>query len=365
MNRLSPSCLSAVLSACCVLGCGNTDAPARDYGPLLSKLTEQVIIPEHQAFASEADALVSSVQQLVDSPEPDSLASAQAGWRAARKAYRTLDALHFGPGYTLHISERIDVAPAEPEGIEALIAGQGSITDSTVSKAGGHEKGFLGLEYLLFADLAKDPSSVAPALAEDELAERRRALALAMAHEIAKSAHQLDDAWQPGAGGFVEQVETAGQGSSEYRTQRAAVDALVGGVAYALEMIVGVQLAAPLGRKSEGGPDPLLDPTRRSDNAVADMQATLAGIEAMYDGDGFSAAIRSKSAKLDQAVLSNLSDVDAALSGIPTPFSAAVVNETELVQTAYDVASGLKKTWNTDVSSALGATLKPSDNDGD
>jgi len=42
-----------------------------------------------------------------------------------------------------------------------------------------------------------------------------------------------------------------------------------------------------------------------------------------------------------------------------------VVNETELVQTAYDVASGLKKTWNTDVSSALGATLKPSDNDGD
>jgi len=366
MNKRAFSCVCAVLSACCLLGCGNTGAPARDYGELLDKLSEEVILPEHQAFVAQADALASSLQALVDSPDADTLANAQVAWRAARKAYRTLDALHFGPGSTLHISERIDVAPAEPEGIEALVAGQAVITDSTVSKAGGHEKGFLGLEYLLFAELATDDaSSLAPALAEDELAERRRALALAMAHEIAKSAHQLDDAWEPGAGGYVEQVRTAGAGSTAYKNQRAAVDAMVGGVAYALEMIVGVRLAEPLGRKSGGMPDSLRDITRRSDNAVADMQATLAGIAATYDGDGFSATIRGKSAKLDQAVLSRLSDVDAALSGIPTPFSAAVVNQTELVQAAYDVASQLKKTWNTDVSSALGATLKPSDNDGD
>src|SRR6478752_5718154 len=134
MSRLSTSCLSAILVACCVLGCGNTDAPARDYGPLLNQLSEQVILPEHQAFAAEADALVNSVQGLVDSPDADSLASAQSGWRAARKAYRVLDALHFGPGYTLHISERIDVAPAEPEGIEALASGQAEINDSTISK---------------------------------------------------------------------------------------------------------------------------------------------------------------------------------------------------------------------------------------
>jgi len=362
MNRLSPSCLSAVLSACCVLGCGNTDAPARDYGPLLSKLTEQVIIPEHQAFASEADALVSSVQQLVDSPEPDSLASAQAGWRAARKAYRTLDALHFGPGYTLHISERIDVAPAEPEGIEKLAAGNAEITDSTISKAGGREKGFLGLEYLLFVDPSTDP---APVLADDDFAERRRALALAMAHEIQKSAHQLDDAWEPGAGNYIGQLETAGKGSTQYASQRAAVDDMVGGVAYALEVIVGVRLAQPLGRKSGGVPDASLDPTLRSDSAVPDMQATLAGIDAMYDGDGFSTIVRAKSAKLDDVVLDSLTEVEVAIAAIPAPFGNAVVNDTPVVKSAFDVAAELKKTWNSDVSSALGATLKPSDNDGD
>jgi len=366
MNQRLFSCLSVALSGCVLWGCGNTGAPARDYGPLLEKLSEQVILPEHEACAAQADALVSSVQALVDRPDADALANAQSAWRAARKAYRVLDALHFGPGYTLHITERIDVAPADPAEIEALAKGEGSVTDATVSQAGGQAKGFLGLEYLLFAD--STPSSAgssAPALADDDLAERRRALALAMAHEIAKSTHQLDDAWRPGAGGYIEQIQLAGAGSSQYSSQRAAVDDMVGGVAYALEWIVGVRLAQPLGRKSGGVPDPSLDPTSRSDSAVADMQASLAGIVAMYDGEGFSAVIRSKSAKLDQAVLANLSDVEAALAAIPAPFGEAVVNDTPIVKAAFDTSSGLKKTWNTDVSSALGATLKPSDNDGD
>lgn len=368
MNRSSFPYLSAVLGACCLLACGNTDAPPRDYGPLLTNLSEQVILPEHQAFVTQADSLTSSVQALVDHPDADALSDAQGAWRAARKAYRVLDALHFGIDYDLHVSERIDVAPAEPADIEALASSKADITDNTISNAGGHAKGFLGLEYLLFADPAADAdaASAAPALAGDDLADRRRALALAMAHEIAKSALQLDNAWEPAGDAYVKQIETAGAGSTKYSSQRAAVDAMVGGVAYALEEIVGVRLAMPLGRKSSSGtPDPTLDPTLRSDSAVADMQASLAGINAMYDGDGFSAVIRAKSTKLDDAVLANLSDVEAALAAIPAPFADAVVNDTALVKAAFDTSSGLKKTWSTDVSSALGATLKPSDLDGD
>src|SRR6478735_10219869 len=287
MSRSSFAC--AMLGACCLLGCGNTDAPPRDYGPLLGKLSEQVILPVHRAFVVKADVLVSSVQALLDSPNPESLSNAQDAWRDARKAYRMLDALHFGPGSTLHISERIDVAPADPQGIEAL-AVKGSVTDATIARAGGHEKGFLGLEYLLFADPTANAGAKAPVLGDDELVDQRRALALAMAHELLKSAQQLDDGWEPGSGAYVEQIETAGRGSSEYANQRAAVDDMVGGVAYALEMLVGVRLAMPLGLKSGDS----LDPTLRSDSAVADMDASLSGISAMYEGDGFSSIIRSK-----------------------------------------------------------------------
>jgi hypothetical protein len=75
--------------------------------------------------------------------------------------------------------------------------------------------------------------------------------------------------------------------------------------------------------------------------------------------------VRAKSAKLDQAVLDSLSNVEVAIAAIPAPFSKAVVDDTPVVKSAFDVAADLKKTWNSDVSSALGATLKPSDNDGD
>lgn len=355
--------LSATLVACCLFGCGNTDAPPRDYGPLLANLSERVVLPEHREFVVQSDALVSSVEALVDAPSAETLETAQAGWRAARKAYRTLDALHFGPGYTLHIGERIDVAPAEPSGIEALARGGGAIDDSAIAKAGGRQKGFLGLEYLLFPEASGDAR--APALSDDGFAERRRALSLAMAHEVQKSARQLDDAWEPGVGGYAKQIETAGAGSTEYNSQRAAVDDMVGGVAYALEVIVGVRLATPLGRKSGGDPDPSLDPTLRSDNAVADMLATLTGIAALYEGDGFSSAARAKSEKLDATMLDGLSHLQTAISAIPAPFGAAVVDATRTVKDAFDAGSDLKKTWNTEVSSALGATLKPSDTDGD
>src|SRR6478609_3670214 len=68
MNRLSFSCVSAALSAFCLLGCGNTDAPPRDYGSLLQDLTAQVIVPEHGDFATQASDLVTSVSALVNHP---------------------------------------------------------------------------------------------------------------------------------------------------------------------------------------------------------------------------------------------------------------------------------------------------------
>ncbi len=81
-----------------LLGCGNnTDAPPASYGALLVTLGEQVILPEHREFVTQADGLVGALEALEQSPAMDTLASAQAAWRAARKAYRMLDAVQLVP----------------------------------------------------------------------------------------------------------------------------------------------------------------------------------------------------------------------------------------------------------------------------
>ncbi|MEO7035179.1 MAG: imelysin family protein [Polyangiaceae bacterium] len=365
-RRKSLSCWVCLSACCALLSCGNTGAPERNYGSLLQTLTEQVILPEHQDFATQADALVVSVQALSDKPSAANLKAAQAAWREARRAWRVLDAVHIGPELTLLIQDRIDVSPVDSGGIEAIVTGKDVVDDQAVGKAGGKKKGFFGLEYLLFSDSSAAKDTPAPALADDAAAPRRRTWAISIADEIASSAHDLDNAWEPSGDNYAQQLELAGAGSTKYATQRAAVDALVaGGVANALEYIVGVRLAPPLGRTSGGTPDPTLDPTRRSDSAVADMQASLSGVVALYQGDGFSALVKAQNSNLDKAVTQELTDANSALAAIPAPFSDAVVNDTQAVQAAYDGAKSLKTTWNTDVSSALGAIPKPSDPDGD
>lgn len=349
------------LFACLTLSCGNTGSPPQDYGNLLQTVTVQVILPEHREFVSKAKALSDAAQAFVDSPDADSLAATQSAWRDARRAFRMLDALHFGTDTSVLIGATIDVFPIDSAGIEAMASGSGAVDDHAVNLAGGQKKGFLGLEYLIFSG----NDALPPALSDDDAAPRRRALALGMANEIVAWATRLDREWEPDQGNFVEQVQLAGKGGAFYATQRAAVDDMASGVGWALELVVGERLAQPLGRKNGGTVDPLLDQTRLSDNAAADMQASLDGILAMYDGEGFSSVIRGKSTALDDRVTGEFADGKAKLQAIPAPFASAVVDETPVVQAAFDSTSGLKKTWNTDVSSALGATVKPGDNDGD
>jgi len=346
-----------------LLACGNTGSPNRDYGPLLQNLGEGVILPEHRAFVTQSNALVAATEALQANPSPDTLANAQSAWRAARGAYRLLDALHIGPGYDLGITERIDASPADALGIEGVVSGTGGVDTAAVGALGGQKKGFLGLEYLLFPS---DASSPAPVLAADAGAARRLLLAQGMAGEIAASAQQLDSAWEPKptGGGYVTEIELAGKGGAIYPTQRAAVDNLFGGCWYALELVVGVRLAQPLGLHNGGTPDPSLDPTGRSDNAVADITATLGGFAALYTGSGF-ASITASNPALDQKISADLSDAQSKCAAIPAPFSSALAGDAAPVRAAYDSAKELKTTWNTDAASALGATAKVGENDGD
>jgi len=351
------------LLACCLLGCENdTDAPPASYGTLLVELGEQVILPAHREFVTQADSLVKALQALEQAPDADSLAAAQAAWRAARKAYRMLDAVQLVPDVNLRITERIDVAPADGAGIEKLAVGSGAVDDTAVSNAGGKKKGFLGLEYLLFAP---DSSSPAPVLQEDAAAPRRLTLAVSMADEIAASARELDDAWELDKDGYIAEFEHPSLSARRYQSELDAVNDLVGAGDYALETIVGVRLALPLGRKTGGMPDPSRDPTRRSDNAVEDMQNGLAGFVAVYTLPAFTNAVAQRSAVLDRQVHSEIDASRVRLADIPLPFAGAVVDQTPIVQAAYDATQALKHTWNADVTSALGATFRVGDNDGD
>lgn len=344
--------------------CNDTGTQTADYGPLLAQLMT-VAVPEHADFAAQSAMLDTAAMALEANPSMPTLMAAQAQWRVARAALRKLDALHFGPISTLGIGDRIDASPADDSAIDAVVAGTQTIDATLIgSTLGDTSKGFLGVEYLLFS-----ADGTAAALARlsgsDVASSRRRTLLRAMCDEIAASAQQLSTAWDPTTG-YAHQITTAGAGSTVYLRQRGALDDLVGGSAYALELVVGIRLAMPLGLKSANGmPDASLDPTTASDSAVNDMNATLAGTLAMWSGQGFNAQVLSSSPSLDSQAVTEQTACDTSVAAIPSPFASAVVNQTATVMAAYTACKTWKDDWNMELTSALGASLQVLDNDGD
>ena len=355
--------LAALVGAGATAGCGDegTAAVATDYSALLKDLTERVALPAYQAAADKADALVVATKALEATPTAESLSAAQKAWREARAAYRRLDAVaSFGPLPTLAIDARIDVYPADPSGIEQLVKETAPIDADYVGRLGGKKKGYLGVEYLLFAGPGGD------VLAGFAPAGRRGSLARALAEEIATSMHQVYDGWDPAKGGLAKEILDPGQAGSSVPSQRHALDNFVGGGAFALENVVGLRLAIPLGRKSKDGQlHPELDPTSASDSANADCAASMQGVLALYQTPGFTTYIRPKATALDDKATAEMNDCVSKLAAIPQPFDAAITQSTPLVQQAYDACKAYKLTWNTDITSTLGATLKPLDPDGD
>jgi predicted lipoprotein len=338
---------AAVIAPLTIFACEDTASQPQDYTSLLQALADETTVPNANGFATQADALVTSLKTLETTNDAASLKAAQEAWRATRKAYRLLDAEHYGPMTEQGTTDKVDTFPADPGALASLAAQP----TPGVAAAPNNAKGFLALELLLFSP-------------GNELADaKKRTLARTLGEDIAANAHALADAWT--TGGFATQLKTAGHGSTRYATQRAALDDVMAGVGYALELVVAVDLANPLGRQNAGQPDPKQVVAALSDNSVADMIATLDGVSAAYEGRGFNVITRSQSAALDDTFRSQLATCKSKLTALSRPFSSAIVSQTSAVTDAYEACKTAKNTWAAEVTSALGATVKPADTDGD
>lgn len=356
MNRLTLLSLLAFLAACD----NSTGSNGVDYTPLLATLTNGVAVPAIAAFTTDADALVPALAAFESTPTEESLSAAQTAWRAARASWRKLDTISFGPVADDGIAARIDATPADGPGIDATVNGTQMLDATYVGASGGKQKGFLGIEHLLFS--ASGADAALGSLTGDGAPARRRTFARAMAEEVASSAHQLKDAWDPAKGGYATQLLTAGAGSTVFTHGIDAISQYAGKVAYALELVVGVRMGEPLGRKSTGAPDPSQDPTPASDSATADMKATLQGVHALWSNPGFASYVSASVIRSEAETQQN--DCIAQVSAIPAPFATALTAAAAPVQVAYNSCKMWKKTWDMSVTQALGV-IASFDGDGD
>lgn len=196
---------------------------------VLKDIGEEIILPALRDFDSKAAELATAVDALAAAPaDADALEGARAAWEVAMASWQRNEVLQVGPAgrstnpdmvaggqdfrdfiYSWPIT--LDVC-----GIEAAADAGAAVSANTPINITG-----LGaLEYLLFTDAARPSCAAQPTAAE------RAVHAQKLAERIEIVATSLRNRWEPTAGNFIAQWNTAGQGSTFYMRPQDALNAL-------------------------------------------------------------------------------------------------------------------------------------------
>ncbi len=353
---------------------GTSGGGTFDERPVLRHQAEAVALPAFRAAATEAAALMVATAELEAAPSASTVAAAQSAWRRARAAWTRTAVFGFGPAKDL--TPRIEWFPTETTKVEAQVAGEEPIDDAAIARLGANERGLGALEVLLFA--AGDGDDVAQVLTAIDTAPRRAALARALAVDVAAAITAIQTAWEQSDGAYAEQLATAGEGSTAFPARKDGTDAIVNESIFVLELVLGDELALPLGLRDDGTPQPEQVRSQWSDASIDDALGHLDAFGAAYFGaageggvpidaaGGLADLVRARGGDdLDQDVRDAFALSRGAVAFIPGPLRTAITTDPAKVQRAYDEVRELKRLLASDVATAVGTTLSFNDNDGD
>ncbi len=356
------------------VGCSETET-AVDPVPVLDALTTNVILPEYAAFDASAAELAQSAEAFAKAGDATTLNALRASWKKARVTYRTLDAVRFGPAEKVELTTAIDDHATNAEAIEAFLAGTDAIDATMFSKLGSNKVGFFAIEYLIFVPTndpatagtaSNPPKSDAEVLGKftGDAGARRRAYVSVLAAKIAELGKSVNDTWKTSYADALRKP-----GNSEYPSAKSGVDRILGNLVNGLETVVKQDLGTPVGQYTAGKVQPASVRTVRSDNAVAEIRASLAGSSSVYFGAngaaGFAQLVQARNKTVDGRVVTAAAAATAACEPLVSPFAESLDRDNGKVRAAYEAVNAEKRVLATDVASVLGITISLNHNDGD
>lgn len=321
------------------------DGPRR---AAVKALVQDVVLPELATLEAETTALVAAVHEAAR--DPAQLEGARAAWRRARDAWKRLEPINLGPAVSLRLGARLDQWPVDQAKVLELVE-TGTLTPAALGELGANRLGFHALEAVLYVDDAavrwREP--------------RVGALAGALAEVLAADAARLSQAWTDA---YARQLGDIGASDAAYATAADALDAVVNVLIAHTEKLLVTRLGKPLGHDSGGAPAPELEESPLADGSLADLSASLAGLERAYVV-GLSPLVVARSVPLDTRVRAAFDEAELRVAAVPRPFAAALRARAPEAAAAHEAVRALWILLRTEVVSTLGAVLKLNDNDGD
>ena len=250
------------------------------YRQLNTALVENHIVPRYDRLAAAARTLDETAVAFCAAPDAQGLAALRAAFGSGLEAWMGIQHVQFGPiaqddrAFRLHFwPERRNAVGRH---LSVLLAGR-SVPDlmpERFAKASVAVQGFPALERLLF-----DPGATA-LVGDDESGSFHCAVAIAITNNIRSIADAVLVEWRGNDGWGQRRASGEADGGAAQATRQ-----LLNSLKSGLQLVHFLKLRRPLGETLEDA-RPRQAETRRSGRALANVQANLRSLRAVYGGDG-------------------------------------------------------------------------------
>jgi predicted lipoprotein len=324
-------------------GCSDDDdAPTVDAtlnATILTDFSTNVAQATYNDLKAKASTLNDDIQSFVTAQDETKLAKLRADWKTARQAWEQSESFLFGPVDTQSIDPKIDSWPINREDLNKQLTGDQStneLTEAYIEELGVDIKGFHPIEYLVFGE---DGDKAATGFTKREL-EYLAALGLNLKKLTASAA----TSWDPASSSNYTTVFTkAGNGSTEFPTQRSAFEQLVDAMAGICEEVADEKIGSVYEAQ-----DPSLEESPYAQNSLIDFTNNITGVQNVYlgkysaDGTSLEDLVRKYNLTLDGEIKAAISAAIAALGNVDGTFGEAISHGANVkVQNAIDAIHAL------------------------
>ena len=340
---------------------------------MLQNMAARVIIPGVRDLVQNSGELSAACERLQKETSPENVLKAQAAWRETCFAWKRIRWIQFGPVKDRTYWASLFYQQIYSQSIEGVLRGNKPINKDLLDELGASAKGLYTLEYLLF-DLPSGPKAlVGPAgeplkaglprlsvqaLLVGETAERRRALVVEMARDLAGRLKEAEAVVN--TPGFGVNYVKEGQNSVNLAVN-GLLDEMESGVVNVIRLYVDQFANRALRYEQIEGV--------ASGISYRVLAEELGGLEKLYtggDGLGFDDYLAQVNPALAKRLAGRLVAAKQALQTFrDLSIQQALVKKYADMEQAHDELHELEIQIKLDLVSSLGVTLLFSSTDGD
>jgi hypothetical protein len=354
--------LMCVVAAALATGCGGEVAgPTVDgRAELLQTLVDDVLIPRHEDFRTQAAAMARAMEAHCEAPTTESFEEARRAWDAARGAWKRREVFAYGPfrEFPERLGPVVDTWPVREESVIEILEGGGGVDADAVGSYGSTTRGFPVLEYLMFGP-DEDFAQVSP--------ERRCGYMVGAAVDLERSAQAFYVAWTT-PGGYGDALRSPGSTEDGmYESVQEAMSEVVNRMWYTIENMRRDKLGKPVGDETGGAAQPTSVESYYGRRSKQDLLDALATVDELFEIEG-GIASHPRVAARDELVgrfRDTMRDARAAIEAIDGPLSEAVVEDNASARAALDALAPLQNTIQVDLVGILSLDISFNDADGD